>query len=472
MRGSAERGCGALPVDPIHRVGSRTAPQPPNHRFPGAGPGPRTGTLIHPLQPNEEMFMRTVQLTRWLLAVATLALASQAVLAETQSDPTQDFVKKVNAATGLEFWGYARSGLYSGHKDQGRLRGGYTLGGDLQKFRLGNEGDHYAEFGLGKRFDLGDGLKWGVFYMPKIYNGDSGTAQLYASMSGLFGSNATWWAGQRYHRIQDVHIVDNWVMEDGDNFGAGVDDIPMWGLGTLNVALHNADAFDNQAGNPNNAKRLNLQWRKIPTNPGGSITLTGGLISGRFAQGSDGGAVGIVHNQKDFLLKGLNNSLMLQASTGHASVNGKFFGLDSNGAAQPGARQRRILYVLDFQLGQLGGQALIGYQTLRPDSGPDVKDFTLGGRMSHGIAKHTKLLLELATTRRQVEGDASRRLNKATVAVAFAPNSDFWSRPELRIYYTHANWNRAAQVAAANSYGFNGQRNNHTFGVQIEAWWE
>lgn len=418
--------------------------------------------------------MRTFPLTRLAAAVATLLLASQPALAQAQAqaDPTKDFVQKVNEATGLEFWGYARSGFYSGHKDQGRLRGNYSLGGDLHKYRLGNEGDHYIEFGIGKRFDLGDGLKWGVFYMPKIYNGDSGTAQAYATMTGIFGNSATLWAGQRFHRIQDVHILDNWVMEDGDNYGAGIDDIPMFGLGTLNVALHNSDSFDNEAGNPNNAKRLNVQWRKIPTNPGGTITLTGGIVSGSFAQGSDGGALGIVHNQKDFLVKGLNNSLMLQASTGHASINGKFYGLDSNGASQMGAKQRRILDVVDFQFGKLGGQALIGYQTLSPDSGADIKDFSLGGRVSYGIAKHTKLLAELATTQRKVEGEANRRLNKGTVAVAFAPNTDFWTRPEFRIYYTHANWNSAAQIAAANSYGFGGKRNNNTLGVQMEVWWE
>jgi maltoporin len=417
--------------------------------------------------------MKTVPLTPWATAAAWLLLSTLPLQTLAQdADPTKELVQKANAATGLEFWGYARGGFYSGQKDQGRLRGNYSLGGDLQKYRLGNEGDQYIEFGLGKRFDLGEGLQWGIFYMPKVYNGDSGTAQLYASMTGIFGNSASLWAGQRFHRIQDVHIVDNWVMEDGDNYGAGIDDVPMFGLGTLNVALYNSDSIDNKASNPNNAKRANVQWRKIPTNPGGTITLTGALISGNFDRGSDGGALGVVHNQKNFLVPGLNNSLMLQASTGHASVNGKFFGLDNNGTSQMGAKQRRILDVVDFQIGKFGGQALIGYQTLKPDSGSDIKDFSLGGRVSYGIARYTKLVAELATTQRKVEGEANRRLNKGTIAVAFSPNTDFWTRPEFRIYATRANWNEAAAVAAVNSYGFGGRRNNNTFGAQIEVWWE
>ena len=425
-------------------------------------------------------------------AAALVGLLGAAHAQTTDTDPTKDFVKKVNSATGLEFWGYGRGGFYSASKDA--PKGGYSLGGDLQKYRLGNEGDNYIEFGIGKRFDMGEGVKWGVFYMPTNYNGDTGTAQLYASLTGVFGSPATLWAGQRYHRLQDVHILDKQIMEDGDNYGAGVDDIPV-GLGTLNLALHTSGSFDNKNGNPNNAKRANVQWRNIPANAGGKITLTGALISGDFAQGSDGGALGFLHNQKDFITTGLNNSFFLQASTGHASITGKFYGLDSTttqtgvlppatpGGLSPlvtlttntpnaGAKQRRILDVIDFQFGQLGGQALVGYQTTRPDQGVETKDFSLGGRVSYGIAKYTKLLFDLGMTQRDIDGQAKQRLTKGTVAVAFAPNTQFWTRPEFRVYATRASWNQAAGLANAGSFGANGRRSATTFGVQMEAWWE
>lgn len=94
-----------------------------------------------------------------------------------------------------------------------------------------------------KHFDSGDSIKWGVFYIPTIYNSKRGTAQAYYSLCGIFSNSATLWAGQRYHRIQGVHIVDNWLMEDGDNYGTGIDDIPLGGLGRINVAVHTADTF-------------------------------------------------------------------------------------------------------------------------------------------------------------------------------------------------------------------------------------
>lgn len=418
--------------------------------------------------------MTLTHLLRLAAASAALLAGPPLLAADTTTpDPLQQLADRAEAATGLEFWGYARGGLYSGAERQGRLRGNYSLGGDLHKYRLGNEGDNFIEFGLGKRFALGQGLRAGLFYMPKMYNGDPGTAQAYATLDGLFGSQATLWAGQRYHRILDVHIVDHWVMEDGDNFGLGVDDLALGALGTLNLALHTAGNLDEGRHNPNDARRLNLQWRRIPLpQAGASLTLTGALVRGNFAQGRDGGALGLLYQQQDVLLPGLNNALLLQASTGHASISGKFFGLDRDGVAQGGARQRRILDVLDFQRGRWGGQALIGYQTLQPDQGPKLRDFSLGARLSYALAPRWKLLTELATTQRRVEGEPRRRLHKGTLALAFAPHGGFWSRPELRLYATRANWNEAAALAAAGSYGFGGRRQATTVGLQVELWWD
>ncbi|MEF7617478.1 carbohydrate porin [Aquincola sp. MAHUQ-54] len=404
-------------------------------------------------------------------AAAALLLGTPPARAQ-QADPTQAFVRRASEATGLEFWGYARAGFYDGHRQRGRLRGNYTLGGDLQKYRLGNEGDNFVEFGIGKRIEVGAGREWGVFYMPKNYNGSSGTAQLYTSLRGLFGNGATVWAGQRYHRIQDVHIVDHWVMEDGDHHGVGIDDLPLGSrLGTMNIALYTADAIDDHAPNPNRARRLNLQWRNIPANAGGTLTLTGALVSGRFARGSDGGSLGLLHHQKNFLVAGLDNSFFLQASNGHASISGKFHGLDGGDGAQPGARQRRVLDVINFQFQRWGGQAMAGYQTLEAAGEPAVKDFSLGGRVAYALAPYTKLLAEIGITQRKVRGERARRLDKGTIAVAFAPATTFWARPELRFYATHARWNRAAADAHAEGFGLDGRRRGSTVGAQVEAWW-
>ena len=436
-------------------------------------------------------------------AIALLAISSHAMADEPdgsvpamaeglQKNPLNEMTKKVSDALGIKLWGYGRGGFYAAAG--GQPKGGYSLGGDLQKYRLGNEGDNYLEFGIGKVFDLGGGMKWGTYYMPKVYNGDSGTAQAYTEISGLsFAPELSFWAGQRYHRIQDIHIVDNWLMEDGDNYGAGVDGFGLGGGAKLNVALHTQGNADNHNSDTNNGRRFNFQVVDIPVNPGGKLSVTGALISGKFAQGKDGGALGLLHNQKDFLVNGLTNSVFVQASTGHASINGKFYNLDTAATApslvqdslgtvtlvpgtpagpRPGAQQRRIVEVMNWQVGKLGGQALLGYQTIRPDGGSTQKDLSVGGRVSYGIARNTKLLGEIGTTARKIEGQESQRLSKYTAAVAFSPNTDFWNRPEFRVYATRATWNDAAAAANSGSFGRDGRTHATMFGVQMEAWWE
>jgi len=173
------------------------------------------------------------------------------------------------ADTGLEFFGYFRSGVY--RAEDGEPKGQYQLGGPLDHYRLGNEGDTYLEFGIGKKFPLDDdGHKLGVYAMPTIYDGKTGTAQAYADVTGFAAApGASLWAGQRYHRVQDVHILDNWLMGDGDNYGVGIDDFDLH-VGKLNLGVYTDGNLDAGNSTPDHARRVNFQWRGIPTNAHGS----------------------------------------------------------------------------------------------------------------------------------------------------------------------------------------------------------
>jgi len=428
------------------------------------------------------------------MQIAKLSTIAAAMLSLGVSAPTfaqtpegSELVKKVADQLGIELGGYARAGFYP--KTDTKPAGGYALGGKLQKYRLGNEGDNYAEILVGKVFNLGNGVKWGAHWMPNVNEGTTGTAQLYMDVSGMdIFPEASFWAGQRFHRLEDIHIVDHQMFEDGDNYGFGVDNINV-GFGKLNAAAYTAGTFDNHNANPNRARRLSVQWHDMPVNPGGKLTLTGSIINGDFAQGSSGSAWGVRHNQA--FGKEFNNSLFLQTSSGHADINGKFYGLDSTSSAtvitgatlstltlstvsntttQAGAKQNMIADSVNWQYGKFGGQALIGYNTIKPEGGSEVKDFSLGGRVSYGIAAHTKLLGEVGITSRTGAG-AKQTLNKETIALALSPNVEFWSRPEVRFYVTHANWNDAAATANASSFGVGGRTSDTIVGMQVEAWW-
>ena len=84
---------------------------------------------------------------------------------------------------GFEFNGYSRGGPVFNHSDG--VKGNLTLGGELQKYRLGNEGDNGIEVNFAKGFEAG-GINWKVNYMPaKWGSGDISTVLAFVEMSGF-----------------------------------------------------------------------------------------------------------------------------------------------------------------------------------------------------------------------------------------------------------------------------------------------
>lgn len=404
-----------------------------------------------------------------VMAAALMALGSVPVLA-------------ADLGGGLEISGYTRGGVFSGTP-----RGGYSLGGDMQKFRLGNEGDNGFELEIRKTFDAGNGMKWSLDYMPTVWNGTQYTQQAYAEMTGMeFAPEAKFWAGQRRLRIQDVHIVDHFFMDYGLNYGAGVTDYSL-GFAKLGVGVFNGGSLDNHNSAQNNARRINVDLSEIKVNPGGVLRVLGTVVSGTFQLSTPGSSLSVSHNQSDFIVPGLTNTVFLQTASGHAGLNGQFQGLGdavapitlNNGVVlnvqQPGMKSNRIGDSINWQSGAFGGQALVAVQNGKVDGGVNnginTKDFTLGGRVSYATSKNFKLLLEAGNTSRQIDGQAQQQLNKITFAPTLAIGTDFWSRPEMRFYVTRASWNQAAATANAGSFGANGRTSSTAAGVQVEVWW-
>ncbi len=445
------------------------------------------------------------------LAAAMLGAAMGATAADTQSESTssvppmaqsqldmaQTAAKMALDSLGVQLFGYMRSGAY--YAKDGLAKGQYSLS-DVGFTRLGNEGDTYLEFGLGKKWQI-SGAKLGTYWMPYLYNAQgvnvTGTKQVYVDISGLsFAPELSFWAGQRYHRIQDVHIIDQWLMEDGDNFGAGVDKIGLGAMGGwLNLAVYTEGNTDNST-TISNGKRLNFQLREIPVAPGGTLNLTGGVIRGKFADKTTSFALGALYNQKVGVL---TNSLFVQGSNGHADLRGKFYQESSKNSDfvckvpanldnscpdgelapnpnpinnKPGAKQFRIVDAINWQSGAFGGQAFVGYHSVKPeDSGKTTTNLGAGGRLSYGVAPNIKLLGELNVATKKTDGTNTQRLDKETVAIAIAPNTDFWSRPEIRLYVSRVGGNEAARSNDLKS-SLGTHSNAILAGIQVEAWWE
>jgi maltoporin len=379
---------------------------------------------------------------------------------------------------GVEINGYSRGGgVFSYNKDQ-QVKGGLTLGGDLQKYRLGNEGDYGLEVNIAKTFDV-DGVKYKLDYMPSKWgSGSVGTEQAFVELSGLsFAPEAKIWAGQKRQRIQDVHIVDHFLMDYGVNQGAGVNDLSVGGL-KLGVALQTGDTFDKKMTAGTSANKLNVDISEINTNPGGKVRVLLTSVSTSGLASSGGSGLTISHNQSDFGMKGLTNSLFLQTSSGYANINGRFGTFyDADGVANVyGKKTNRVADSINWQSGRFGGQAIVGYQTTKVDnSAVTTTDTSLGGRISYAVSNNFKWLVEAGTTARKFsDNTASQSLNKVTIAPTLAVGQDFWSRPELRFYVTRANWNQAAADAnndATSGFGANGRKSQTLAGVQYEVWW-
>ena len=102
---------------------------------------------------------------------------------------------------------------------------------------------------------------------------------------------------------------------------------------------------------------------------------------------------------------------------------------------------------------------------------------SLGVRPSWVLRRHLKLVAELGVDNvTDPAGGPAQHLTKLTIAPTITLDNGFWSRPELRFYITHAEWNDAAKAAVnpAPTGGLNpvgGTTSGTSVGVQAEAWW-
>src|SRR4029453_9757006 len=121
----------------------------------------------------------------------------------------------------------------------------------------------------------------------------------------------------------------------------------------------------------------------------------------------------------------------------------------------------------------VGRQAIPMSAPRRSDAGKETIA-SLGGRVSYAFARHFKVLGEIGLDRVNPDSGPTRKLTKVTIAPTWSKGEGFWARPELRLFVTHASWNRAADGAAGAGglAGLGGGKTRGTsFGVQLETWW-
>ena len=387
------------------------------------------------------------------------------------------------SASALEFAGYLRSGV--GNSLNGGKQSCFKLPGAESKYRLGNECEQYAELELRQDvYNFDDGSVLSVDGMASLYNqynrqltfqGDNGSArlpQLYAQWSNLPSLNGgSLWAGRRYYKRNDIHISDFYYWNQSAT-GAGVEDVLIGGL-KYSYALSRKDNLYQE----NYVTRHDFNVAGFNTNPGGELELgLSYLDKPERTDAHSGWAITAQHVQSEFL--GGKNKFAVQYGEG----SGTGLGYTGDFRLDNSSKRYRIVEFFDWQVTpRFGGQVEAVYQKdFRPDGG-NQEWLSLGVRPTYAISEQFKLVTELGHD--QVKAaDGTRKLSKFTFAPTWSPKGPgFWTRPEVRLYYTYASWNAAAQRAAnefdagsalSDSGAFGSARHGSNAGLQVEYWWK
>lgn len=387
------------------------------------------------------------------------------------------------SASALEFAGYLRSGV--GNSLSGGKQSCFKLPGAETKYRLGNECEQYAELELRQDvYAFDDGSVLSVDGMASLYNrynrqlsfnGDNGSVrmpQLYAQWSNLPSLNGgSVWAGRRYYKRNDIHISDFYYWNQSAT-GAGLEDVLIGGL-KYSYALSRKDSLYQQDA----VTRHDFNVAGFNTNLGGQLEFgLSYLDKPQRSHAHSGWAITAQHVQREFL--GGQNKLAVQYGEG----SGTGLGYTGNTSLDNSSKRYRIVEFFDWQVTpRFGGQIEAVYQKdVRPDGG-NLQWLSLGVRPTYAISEQFKLVTEWGHDQVRAPG-GTRKLSKFTVAPTWSPNGpSFWMRPEIRLYYTYARWNAAAQRAAnefdagsalSDSGAFGSSRHGSNAGVQVEYWWK
>lgn len=429
--------------------------------------------------------MRTLNPSPTPLATAVAALAA-ALPPAVQADPVS-----------VDFHGYFRSGI--GASTQGGDQVCFQLPGAPRKYRLGNECETYGELSFGSQVYKAPGgttfrfSTMAAFVLPNNLDWEQFTPswrEVFVEAdkigAGAF-ANASLWAGKRYYDRHDVHINDFYFWSNSGP-GAGIENIDV-GVGRLSYALRrNGEAGTTPPASAAERQLIghDLRWKDIPTNPNGSLTIG---LDWRKANSRDGventGGSGLtlMHTQKEIFGGGYNKLALQYGKGAIANLDHSF---PSFGAAK-GDKTWRIVESVVWQPGglidNLSGMATVVYEQ-RDIAGTHANGDSLSGKwVSFGVrpvyhfSDQVSAAVEAGYDQFKPDAGARRRLAKLTLAAQYGAGRNFWSRPVIRAFATHAKWSSGAQAAAApgdalsTTGAFSADTSGTTYGVQAEIWW-
>jgi maltoporin len=372
----------------------------------------------------------------------------------------------------FDFHGYIRSGV--GSTDEGKGQQCFALTGALSKYRLGNECEQYLELsGQQSIAQLDDGSTLSINGMLQFYNqyghslkfdgeyGYTRLSQIYLEWKDIAALNgASLWGGRRYYNRNDSHMSDFYYWNESGT-GIGID---QYKIGDYNLS-YSWSKRDNQ-DQKKDIDRHNLTLKGIQLTSDNELQFGISYLHDHDAR--DGWSL-TAQNIQSHVFNGKNHFIVQ-----YGEGAGMGLGYTGDTSLSRSNTATRVMDIVDWESPQyrMNGQAQVLYQKNNITDQPDSKWFSAGVRTAYIISDHFKISGEIGYD--QIKQDQQRNLSKFTLAPTWSlKGTGYYDRPEVRLYYTYAKWNKYEQALRDLNLdnAFLGADHGSNFGVQVEHWW-
>lgn len=413
-------------------------------------------------------------------------------------------------AVAVDFHGYLRSGI--GSSGSGGDQVPMQAQGAASKYRLGNETETYGElkFGQelynedGKRFYLDTNMAFSIDQANDWEATDPAFREAFVIGDNLIESlpGASIWAGKRFYRRHDVHMIDFYYWNTSAP-GGGIENINLGGAKMSFAWLRNTQTTggNSEIGNEWNqddvidfaGNNLDLRFSDIQLGNFGALEL--GINYAKYSDvdqklhnylEEDGFMLTAEHTLP--VMNGFNKLVLQYASDAMAGngFSGSLMGFSNQSLVRPDGvisisktNSGNAWRIIDHGAIELSGNWEMMYVLLYEKTdlddkgyGTDNRDWwSIGIRPMYKWTNTMSTLLELgyddvSWKKSAISADPTREdnsLTKVTLAQQWQAGPSIWARPALRAFVTYGN-NSDIEIN-------DGSKDEVTFGLQMEAWW-
>jgi maltoporin len=401
----------------------------------------------------------------------------------------------VRPAAAFESHGYFRVPL--GSSTEGGNLTCFQLPGARSKYRLGNECDLYAELEFDQEvFKAEDGAVFKVYSMLGLATTSSADfedlttdpneiaiRQLWVDAAGVLGRgwlrDARVWAGKRYYQRHDVHMNDFYYWNNSGP-GAGIENVNV-GIGRFHYAIRRDEDTDAGPETKGTGGGRVGQWSHdlrltgVRINPNGELQV-GVDLRDESESGTDtfrdGWGATIQHIQNKFL--GGFHKLALQYGRDGATGPMAFATKGATNFTRSRFALWRVVDQLVWQVSpSFSGQVVALYEH-RDGAvpGDNAQWISAGIRPVWHFTDYLSLAFEYGYDHIIPDSGNARHLHKLTLAPQVSAGRQYFSRPVLRAFVTHAFWDDDARTAGlAGGTPFAERTDGTTYGFEVETWW-